>query len=113
MNLEFETLREKILEFDTKVSVEKLKAYYGFKITGLNNKKRSFADVYVQKKSIKIQIYKPKSRINYSDPKNLLNISANENWTLGYHLFIKNHNDIEDAIYLVTQSYSFINEIVS
>ena len=108
----YETLREKILELDTNISVEKLQAYYGFKVSGLNNKKRSFADLYIQSEYIKIQIYKPESRVSYSDPQKKLQLSKNENWTLGYHFFIENHNEIEYAINLITQSYSFINDIV-
>ena len=51
----------------------------GFKLTGTRGRKvRSFADVYVQNERLKIQI----SNIAYLDPKNLVQDSPNESWTL-------------------------------
>ena len=101
----YETLKTELLAFDTNVFFDKLVNYDGYKINLLKRGARNFADVYVQKKVIKVQISRyPK----YDDPKKMLKESKKEGWTLGYHLIIRSADDISDAIKLIEQSCNFV-----
>jgi len=108
----FESLKTQILKIDNRVFVDKLQDYYGFKVNGASNKQRSFADISINRDSLRIQIHKTKQMESYSDPKNMLLISTNKNWPLGYHFYVRNKDDTEDAIFLIKQSLTFINEII-
>ena len=86
------------------IFVDKLERYDSYKISGKT--KRSFADIYVQKRALKVQVSRyPK----YDDPKSML-IKTNEYWTLGYHLFIKNPDQIENALDLIKQGFNYVRE---
>jgi len=103
----YETLKKELLAFDTNVFFVNLVNYDGYKIKLLKSRTRNFADVYVQKKVIKVQISRcPK----YDDPKKVLKESKNEGWTLGYHLIIRSADDISDAVKLIKQSYDFVRD---
>jgi len=99
----YESLMGKILAFDGAVFFDELERYDSYKISGKTT--RSFADIYVQKRALKVQVSRyPK----YDDPKSML-IKTNEYWTLGYHLFIKNPDQIENALHLIKQSFNYVS----
>ena len=102
----YETLKKELLAFDTNVFFVNLVNYDGYKIKLLKSRTRNFADVYVQKKVIKVQISRyPK----YDDPKKMW-VETNKEWPLGYHLFIRSSDEIGDAVKLIKQSYDFVRD---
>jgi predicted transport protein len=99
----YKELKIKILSLDNNITIKELNTYDSYKTSG---RKKSFADIRIQKIAIKIQVSKyPK----YSDPKSML-IKTNDKWTLGYHLYIKDENHIDDALSLIKQSLDYVRE---
>ena len=96
-------LEYEILSIGKNIKVVAHPTYFSLKCTDFDNK-RSFADIYVQRRKIRIQILKSQS---YIDPKNLLRVN-NENWTLGNYLDINDEDEIEYAISLIKQSYKLV-----
>jgi len=103
-------LKQAITDLDANIFVEELQNYNGFKLTGTKGRKvRSFADVYVQNKLLKIQI----SNINYQDPKKLVQDSSNESWTLNKYIIVNNYHEINQALAIIEQSYLYVRGIVN
>ena len=96
-------LEYEILSIGKNIKVVAHPTYFSLKCIEFD-KERSFADIYVQTKKIRIQILKSQS---YIDPKNLLRVN-NENWTLGNYLDIKDEDEIEYALSLIKQSYKLV-----
>ena len=96
-------LEYEILSIGKNIKVVAHPTYFSMKCIDFD-KERSFADIYVQTKKIRIQILKSQS---YIDPKNLLRVN-NENWTLGNYLDIKDEDEIEYALSLIKQSYKLV-----
>lgn len=108
----YEILKQKILAIENIIIVERLQKYYGFKLFFENGDKRSFADVSVQQNQLKIQVSSLKKIEEYFDTRKLLQQSANEDWSLGYHFFITSEDDIDYAVDLIEQSYSVVRELM-
>ena len=102
-------LKKIITILDANIYVEELQGYYGFKLAGDRNRRvRSFADVYLRKDFIRIQI----CNIDYDDPLSMV-IPSNNGWTLDKHLIIKTYADIANAIDIIQQSYLYVRGIVN
>ena len=100
ISLWYETLKKKILGLDRTIDMVTLDNYDSYKTSS----RKSFADIKVQKQAIKIQVSR---RPKYSDPKSMLT-QTNDRWTLGYHLYIKDENHIDDALSLIKQSLDYV-----
>lgn len=101
----YDLIANEILCFDSSITIKVCKHYFSFKCVDLN-KKRSFADIYVQRRKIRIQILKSNQ---YLDPKNILSLN-NENWTLGQYLEVKDEDEMQYAISLMKQSFKFAKD---
>jgi predicted transport protein len=106
----YNQLKQAITVLDANIFVEELQNYNGFKLTGTRGRKvRSFVDIYVQNECLKIQI----SNIDYLDPKNLVQDSPNESWTLNKLIYVNNYDEINHALAIIEQSYLHIRGIVN
>ena len=105
----YSRLKQKITDLDKNIYFNELTNYYGFKCESIRGRKVSFADVYVKAKKIQIQI----SNTNYDDPKNLVEISRNQKWTLNKHIVLTSHADIQYVIEIIRQSYKFVKGSVN
>jgi len=105
MNELYTLLRLEIINLDKKnIYVEQTQKYFGFKYRKLN---KSFANVYVQKELIRIHL---STLQEYSDPKKLLHEVNYENWgPLRKFVEIRSEDDLDNAMALVEQSFSFVS----
>jgi predicted transport protein len=100
----YQLLKQKIINLDKKnIYIEDTKNYFGFKYRRIN---RSFANVYVQKKLIRIHL---STLLDYTDNKKLLRQVSYEGWgPLRNYVEIKSINHLDDAMALVEQSFNRI-----
>ena len=105
MNELYTLLRLEIINLDKKnIYVEQTQKYFGFKYRKLD---KSFANVYVQKELIRIHL---STLQEYSDPKKLLHEVNYENWgPLRKFVEIRSEDDLDNAMALVEQSFSFVS----
>ncbi|QWD46338.1 hypothetical protein G6659_02190 [Polynucleobacter paneuropaeus] len=105
MNELYTLLRLEIINLDKKnIYVEQTQQYFGFKYRKLH---KSFANVYVQKELIRIRL---STLQEYSDPKKLLHEVNYKNWgALRKFVEIRSEDDLDNAMALVEQSFSFVS----
>jgi predicted transport protein len=108
----FATLQQKIIALDGNILIKPLPTYFSFKLQK-NDKLRSFADVYVNKKAIKVQVSSKLINLkDYRDTRKIL-YESNEDWTLGYRFYISSLEDTEYALRLIYTSYSAVNDYLN
>ena len=95
----FNELREKILKIDDKIKEKSLKFYVAYELD------RNFAEVVIQANGL--WIYIDISKEEAEDPQNkLVDVSEKGHWTTGdVKIRVENHEDIEYAMSIITQSY--------
>lgn len=108
----FVTLEQKIIALDDNILIKTLPTYFSFKLQK-NDQLRSFADVSVNKKTIKVQVSSKLINLkDYKDTRKIL-YESNEDWTLGYRFYITSLDDMEYAIRLIYTSYSAVNDYLN
>ena len=108
----FVTLEQKIIALDDNILIKTLPTYFSFKLQK-NDQLRSFADVSVNKKTIKVQVSSKLINLkDYKDTRKIL-YESNEDWTLGYRFYITSLDDMEYAIRLIYISYSAVNDYLN